>query len=223
MTTLKTTIFFHLLTTFVFGQNQSFDTTLVINKMTIQIKTKAINNDLLLLTSTCGAQTTLIDTIESRGLAYIKYPDFNKDGNPDILMDFFGNNSTYSLYLFDPTKRKFIEIENYASFPDAIHLKTNPKYYYSYHRAGCADMNWVSDLFTIQDFKIIQLGHIDGQGCNFEVKENPQLLKIYKVTNNDEENEKLIEELPYLKLIPEYGDKWYFIENYWNNNYAKFK
>jgi hypothetical protein len=84
-------------------------------------------------------------------------------------------------------------------------------------------MKWVSDLFRINDFKIIQPGHIDGQGCDFEVKENPQVVKIYKATNNNEEKSKLIEKLPYLKFIPEFGDKWDFIEKYWNKNYAKFE
>jgi hypothetical protein len=137
MTTIKTTIFFLLLTTFVFGQDRSFDTTLVINKMTFHIKTIAINSDLLLFTSTCWTETTLVDTIESGGLAYIKYLDFNKDGNADILMDYYGNNSTYFLYLFDPTTKKFIEIENYSSFPDAIQLKANAKYSYSYQSWLC--------------------------------------------------------------------------------------
>ena len=178
---------------------------------------------MLLLTTTSGTLTNDIDTIERGGLAYIKYPDFNKDGNADILIDYYGNNSTYSLYIFDPETNKFREIENYSNFPDAIQLKTNSKYYYSYHRAGCADMNWVSDFFKIQKFKIIQLGHIDGRGCDFEVKKNLQVIKIYKVTDNKEENGKLVENLPYLKFIPEFGDKWDFIEKYWNKNYKQFE
>ena len=217
------TILLLLLTSFVFGQDHSFDTTLVINKKDFVIKTKGISEDMFLLTSTSGTLTNVIDTIESGGLAYIKYPDFNKDGNADILLDYIGNNSTYFLYLFDPLTNKFREIENYSKFPDAIQLKTNSKYYYSYRRTGCADMNWVSDFFKIQNFKIIHLGHIDGQGCDFEIKENPQVIKIYKVTDNKEENGKLVEKLPYLKFIPEFGDKWDFIEKYWNKNYIQFE
>ena len=223
MKTVKMTLLFLLLTSFVYGQDSSFDTTLVNSKMTFQIKTKGINSNLLLLSSTSGSSTTLIDTIDSGGLRYIKHPDFNKDGNADILIDYYGNNSTYYLYLFDPMTNKFVEIENYSSFPDAVQLKSNPNYYYSYHRAGCADMNWVSDFFKIQDFKLIQLGHIYGQGCDFEVKNNPQVIEVYKVQDNDEEKGKLIGKLPYLKFIPEFGDKWDFIEKYWNKNYMKFE
>lgn len=223
MKTVKATIYFLLLTICVYGQDHLFDTTLVNNGMTFQIKTKSINNNFLLLTSTSGMQTVLVDTVDLDGLAYINYPDFDKDGNPDILIDYYGNNSSYFLYLFDPATNNYTEIENYMSFPDAVQLKANPKYYYSYHRAGCADMNWVSDLFKIQDFKIIQLGHIDGQGCDFEVNGNPQVIEIYKVANNDGEHGKLVEKLPYLKFISNFDDKWAFIQEYWNRNYAKFE
>jgi hypothetical protein len=223
MTTIKTTLFFLLLTSFVYGQDCSYDTTLVNNRMSFEIKTKAINSDFLLLTSTTKNQTFLIDTIEGADLAYIQYPDFNSDGNADILMDYSGNNSTFFLYLFDPATNKFIEIEGYMNYPQAVQLKTNPNYYYSYHRAGCSDMNWVSDLIRFKDFKIIHLGHIYGQGCEDEENENSQIIEIYKLIDNDENNEKLIEKLPYLKFIPKFSYKWTFIEEYWNKHYAKFE
>lgn len=219
----RTMIFFILLTNFVYGQGYLFDTLLINNQKTFQIKTKAISGDLVMLTSTLGTKIYVIDTIDSGGLANINFPDFDKDGNADILVSYMGNNSTYFLYLFDTTTNKFIEIEDFSNFPEAIQLKSNPKFYYSYHRAGCADMNWVSDFFKIQDFKAIQLGHIHGQGCDYKVEENPQVIEIYKVPKNDEKKGVLIEKLPYLKFVPEFGDKWYFIEKYWNKNYAKFK
>ena len=48
------------------------------------------------------------------------------------------------------------------------------------------------------------------------------VILIYKVLANSEENKQLINELPYIKNIPKFGDKWSFIEKYWNNNYEKF-
>ena len=109
-----------------YAQANIFDTTLIINKQKISIRTKALNNEQRLLTSVCQSKTTLIDTIYTEGLAYIKYPDFNKDGYADILMDYFGNNSTYYLYLFNQATNTFVPIINYLDFPDAIQLKTNP-------------------------------------------------------------------------------------------------
>ena len=146
----------------------------------------------------------------------------NKDENIDILLTYIGNNSSYELYLFDKSENQYKFLEGYDRFSEAIQLKTNPKYYYSYQRAGCADMNWVSDLFYIDNFKTVCVGHIYGQGCDFEVKENPQIIEIYKVFEENEKNKKEIEKLPYLKNIPDFGDKWNFIEKYWNKNYGKF-
>jgi hypothetical protein len=200
-----------------------FDTTLKINNQNFQIKVRGLNNELSLLTAISNSDTALIDTVYGPAIAYFEYPDFDLDGNLDILFDYFGNNSTYYLYLFDISSNHFVNINRYSEFPDSRHVKTNPKYYYSYHRAGCADMNWVSDLFTIENFKIIHLGHIYGQGCDADTANEPQIIDIYRIPDNNENAKILIEELPYLKYIPKFGDKWDFIEKYWNSNYQKFE
>jgi hypothetical protein len=202
---------------------QVYDTILINNNKTFQLRTEPINDKLSLLTATSGSNRTIIDTIDNQELGYIEYPDFNKDGNTDILVDHIANNITQYLYLFDPITNRFRKIPGSEDFPQAIQLTSNPKYYYSYHRAGCADANWVSDLFTIQDFYIIQLGHIDGDGCDADPENEPQVIKIFRITDNNEDHGKLIKRLPYLKYIPEFGYKWVFIKKYWNKNYAKFK
>ena len=219
-----------ILTTFILfffsisaiAQNRSFDTTFKNHNQALQVAIKDLDSNVALLTSSYASRPALLDTIDGRGLANIKFPDFNKDGYADILLNYYGNNSTYFLYLFDPIKKHFKRIDDYVNFPDAVQLKANPKYYYSYHRAGCADLNWISDLFKIVNFKIIQVGHIYGKGCDFEVKQNPQLIEIYKVIDNDQKKMRLLTKLPYLKHIPEFGDKWDFIKNYWNKKYQEF-
>ena len=204
-------------------QTHYFDTTFVANKQTFKFEIKDISEDEVTLTFTRNSENIKVDTLQSGGLGNVEFIDFNKDGNSDILFTYMGNNSTYDIYLFDKTSNEFKYLKGFDRFPEAIQLKTNPKYYYSYHRAGCADMNWVSDLFYIDNnFKTIHIGHIYGQGCDFEVKENPQVIEIYKVLEDNEENKKEIEKLPYLKNIPVFGDKWNFIEKYWNKNYGKF-
>ena len=202
--------------------DHSIDTLLINNKLEFHISVRDIDNGLALLKATYNNSLALMDTIESQGLAYFKFPDFDLDGNSDILFDYFGNNSTYFLFLFNSTSNSFKGIKGYSRFPDALHLKSNPDYYYSYHRAGCADMNWESDLFQIIDFKIVHLANIYGQGCDADIKENPQIITIYKI-QNDEETKKLIEQLPYLEYIPKFDDKWDFIEKYWNKNFEKFQ
>lgn len=201
-------------------QRLYFDTTFVVNKHTFKFVIKNTNEDDITITFIRNLKEIKTDTLQSFG--NYELTDFNKDGNSDLLLTYFGNNSSYDLYLFDVKTNEFKNLEGFDRFPEAIQLKTNPKYYYSYHRVGCADMNWVSDLFYIDNFKTIQIGHIYGQGCDYEVKENPQVIEIFKVLGNNEENKKLIKKHPYEKIVPENGDKWDFIEKYWNNNYKKF-
>jgi len=223
MRTILTTLFLLSFSTNAISQNHFFDTTLKVNKQTFHIVTKDLDSDFVLLSCAYNLMTALNDTIDGGGLSDVEFPDFNKDGYPDIMLTYMGNNSTYFLYLFDQMTNRFKSIDGFDKYPEAIQLKANSKYYYSYHRAGCADMNWVSDLFKIVNFKTIQVGHIYGQGCDFEVKQNPQVIEIYKVTNDDEEKGKLISKLPYLKFIPDFGDKWDFIRKYWNKNYKQFE
>jgi len=207
----------------LFGQRYVYDTAIVNNRVKFVIKTKDINADLALLLVYRNSKVILADTLDNGGLMNIKLIDFNKDNSRDIMLTYIGNNLTYFLYLFDPVKNAFKKVEDFDKFPDAIQLKTNPKYYYSYHRAGCADFNWVSDLFTIENFKAIHKGHIYGQGCDADIKEYPQQIEIFKILNNNEMDTKRVAKLDYNKHIAVFGEKWDFIEAYWNKNYFKFK
>jgi len=217
------TILFLFFTSIVFAQDYSFDTSFINNQRKIAVKTKSLNSDFVLLTIFCNSKQILTDTLDKAGLLKLEYVDFNTDKSKDILLTYSGNNPTYFLYLFDTKTNTFKNVKGFDSFPDARQLTTNSTYYYSYHRAGCADLNWVSDLFVIENFKAIQKGHIYGQGCEFEIKANPQVIEIYKVLHNNEENKKMIGKLPLLKYIPNFNDKWDFIEKYWNKNYSKFQ
>jgi hypothetical protein len=205
----------------LFAQLQNSDTTLVINKHKFRFIKNEIDSERVKLSIKRDSKIIYTENLDAEGLAALEFPDFDKDGNKDLMLIYMGNNFTYYLYLFDKKSNTFKRIEGFERFPESIQIKTNSKYYYSYHRAGCADMNWVSDLFYIENFKTIHIAHIYGNGC--ETKEDPLKIEIYKVYNNKEENKKLFKTLPYLKNIPSFGDKWDFIEKYWNANYNKFK
>lgn len=216
---LFVTVFF---STQLFAQENNIDTTLLINKHHFRFQISTRSNDIRILSIFRNDSIIKTDTLFAAELLNLHFPDFNKDNYSDIKLAYLGNNLMYHLYLFDKTTNSFEFIDGFESFPEAKQLMSNSKYYYSYKRAGCADMNWISDLFYIENYKAIHIGHIYGQGCNLELNENPHVINVYKITDNKQENGKLLEQVPYLKNIPSFEDKWKFIEKYWNKNYEKF-
>jgi hypothetical protein len=205
----------------LFGQEYNSDTLFVINKLTFKIQTRGINSDKVTLKIYRNTEITMVDTIDADGLSNLEFPDFDKDGYRDIMLTYMGNNFSYDLYLFDKTNNAFRFVEGFDRFPYPQQLKTNSKYYFSYHRAGCADNNWVSDLFLIENFRTIHLGKIYGKGCDADIEEEPQSIEIYKIIDNTEDKPVLIAKIPYLKNIPVFMGKWDFIKRYWEKNYLK--
>lgn len=199
------------------------DSSFMVGKLSIHIFTTRLHNNQLVMSATAGGQVALLDTISAIALQKPAFPDINKDGFPDVLLNYRANNTTNFLYIFDVASKKFKGIDGYINFPDAIQLKENPKYYFSYYPNGCSDMNWVSDLFTIENFKAIRVAHMYGKGCDFNVLENPKFIGLYKTDPNNRQTEVLLEKLPYGKSIPGNEDKRPFIEKYWNRNYHKFE
>jgi hypothetical protein len=162
------------------------------------------------------------DTVLKNGDYYsnIVFVDINDDGFKDIRAFVISNTPNQcENYLYDKANKTFRQIE--ACDLD-IQLIKGTKFFYSYDRAGCADMNWESYLSKIENFKLVSLGYIYGQGCDFQVKENPQEIKIYKITNPDKDQKVLFKKLPYRQYIPKFEDKWYFIKNYWKKNWQTF-
>ena len=163
------------------------------------------------------------DTIVKSEDYYFKLEliDIDEDGYKDIRVFAFSNTPNQcDNYLFDKTTSSFKLIENCDLDIKKVKGTT---FFYSYNRAGCADLNWESNLSKIENFKLVNYGYIHGQGCDFEINENPQVIEIYKVVNSDTDEKKLIKKLPYQKHIKEFGDKWEFIENYWTKNYKAFE
>ncbi len=163
------------------------------------------------------------DTIVKSEDNYFKLEliDIDKDGNKDIRVFAFSNTPNQcDNYLFDKTTSSFKLIEN-------CHLDIKKvrgtSFFYSYNRAGCAGLNWESSLSKIENYKLVNYGYIHGQGCDFEIEKNPQIIEIYKVSNSDTDERTLIKKLPYQKHIKEFGDKWDFIENYWTKNHKTFE
>lgn len=172
-----------------------------------------LNNDVFFVRNQNG--DTLFSDTEL--CPQFEFEDFDKDGYEDIRFHYLSNTpSVQDLILFDFKSKLFKKVENFSNYP-APEKIGNTKYYYSYHRSGCADMNWDSDLFYIDNFKIIRIGNISGRECNDrDVKDG---IYINKVKG---ETETLYRTLS-IETIGKYEDyKWGFIKVYWTKNYSKF-
>lgn len=162
------------------------------------------------------------DTIVKKEDFYseVKFLDINEDGYSDIRVYFFSNfPNQCDNYFFSNKTKKFKLVENCDL--DIKKIK-GTNFYFSYNKAGCADMNWESYLSKIENNILVNYGYIYGQGCDSRLEESPQMIEIYKVSEADSTKKKLIQRFPYLKYIPNFEGKWSFIENYWKQNYRVF-
>jgi len=144
-----------------------------------------------------------------------EFEDFNGDGYFDIIIHYITNvPNIYDLALYDQSTRSFQLVEDFQNYPTPVKIGKT-KFYYSYHRSGCADSNWDSDLFKIENYRAVRYGNIEGIGCEGESKNGIFISKIHKG------NLTLIKSI---QRAPDYYlDKWDFIRDYWTKNYSKFK
>lgn len=146
-----------------------------------------------------------------------EFKDFNMDGYKDIRLYYMTNvPGIEGLLLYDPKSKIFKSVRNFQDFPSPVKIR-GTECYYSYHRSGCADMNWTSDLFYIEDYQCKNIGTINGYECeNAGIRDGIYINKISGTKKS------LVKELP-ISTIKKYKEnKWGFIDNYWKNNYPRF-
>lgn len=154
--------------------------------------------------------------IKAYDVSDVEFDKVDDDSLPDIRIHYYANaQGIEDVFLADGTNG-FREVESFADFP-AWNRLTGTSYYYSYHRSGCADRNWDSDLFYIEDFKTYCIGNISGLGCgDTDPKDGIYISSVCGDTTY------LIETLP-IDTISAYEDyKWGFIQDYWARHYRKF-
>ena len=118
--------------------------------------------------------------------------------------------------LYVPSLNGFKEVENLFAFPDPQPIQ-GTKYYYSYHKNGCADLDWVSDLFFLNGFKAERIGMADGVGCGTD--EVKTAIYIYKVKRDKKTLFKVLS----MNTIEKYKEsKWGFIRQFWTEKYKQF-
>ena len=148
---------------------------------------------------------------------FYEFSDFDNDGNNDILFSYLGNVPRMDLILYDKKSKNFKAVENFRDYPEPTKI-ADTKYYYSYHRSGCADRNWDSDLFFIEDFKTYKLGTISGRECEGSAEKEGLYIFIIK-----ENKETLLETKDINEIHKFQNDKWDFINDYWIKNYKRFE
>lgn len=149
----------------------------------------------------------------------LKFLDINGDGYKDIRAFVFGDTPNQcENYLYDKQSKKFKLVEDCDM---DIQLIKGTQYYYSYNRSGCGDMNWESYLSKIKNYKLVSLGYMYGEGC-ITLSRDPRTITITKLQSPEKGKNRHIAKLSYSKHIPRLGDKWFFIRNYWTNNYRIF-
>ena len=203
------------------------------NKSTNKIDTDSVKNDTIIINHRSFIQTLENEKfgclVSIKGDTVIKYADYyhqievldiDEDGYKDIRVFVISNTpNKCDNYFFDKNISTFKKIENCDL--DIQKIK-GTGFYYSYNRAGCADMNWESYLSKIEAYELVSYGYILGKGCDFEVKNNPQTIKIYKIINSNTDEKVLIKQMPYLKYITRFSDKHSFIKKYWKQNFNAF-
>ena len=144
-----------------------------------------------------------------------EFRDYDGDSHEDILVNFPLQRiaGVQSLLLYNPDLRSYVEVKDF--FCPASQPIYGTELYYSYGRTGCADLNWISQLFRIENYQVKFLGTIVGLGCENDTTG----IFIYK---GEWENETLVEQKD-ISVIDNYKSyKWGFIEHYWRNNYERF-
>jgi hypothetical protein len=157
------------------------------------------------------------DTVLNQTDSYFEFEfhDFNSDSLDDIVVHRLSNvPGIQDLLLFDQARMGFIIVSGFDKFPDSKSVQ-GTNYYYSYHRSGCADNFWDSDLFYIDNFETHLLGNISGNECEGE--------KEIVVSRSIDGRREILDKFP-VDILEKYEDhKWGFILDYWTKNYSKFR
>jgi hypothetical protein len=200
------------------AQNFNWDTSFVASGHTYSFNTIDLHTDKLTLNIRTDGKVSSIDTIITLGLFDMRFTDINKDKIPELLVVHGGNNFVYELYMINAKAQTYKPVNQFDLYPEAKQLDVDKSCYYSYHRAGCADMVWVSDLFKIVNNKTVLLGTIKGECCGSESGQQDRIVVLKKYPD------KFVEINSFnCTEIEKYDDtKWGFIKEYWNNNIKKF-
>ncbi|QQR85424.1 MAG: hypothetical protein IPJ76_12490 [Flavobacteriales bacterium] len=146
--------------------------------------------------------------------------DFDSDGHDDIIIHHITNMpGIEELIRYSTHSNGFVEVQLFSSFPSSTELQ-GTGLFYSYHRSGCADMNWDSDLFFLDDSMAVRVGNIHGEGCEDITR---TLARIsYAADSGTSDDLVVMDSLVFDAGCSSGVSKWDFIREYWTANWKEF-
>lgn len=96
----------------------------------------------------------------------IRLEDFDGDENTDLKYGFSSNYYYEKIWLYNQKEKSFRVIDSIDN-PEFAYSKKLEKsnFYYSYTPNGCGKNNWISNLFSIENFKIQPKGFLEYKQC----------------------------------------------------------
>jgi len=157
------------------------------------------------------------DTVIPHSDSYLElsFYDINQDGWGDLRVSISSNTPNESgTYFFKPLTKNFTRVSNCDLDFSKV---SGSNLFYSYNRAGCGDLTWVSQLFKIESDSAIPVGIIENRQCNG----SDDGIFIFRISSH----RKIVHEsLPTMDFeMDGPNDKFSFIENYWHEHLKEFQ
>lgn len=175
-----------------------------------------------LLKISIESSTYLIDSIISDKILAIDLSLRNQNQDLDLVISCVYDNAVHNyVYRLLKEHTKFEKIHNHEKYPAIQPVNEEKDLYCTFEPHGCNWETWDSYLFKIEQLKIIELGHITYDACDFfpESKDNSGfLVEVYKKEKLISKSTNSTDSLS--KIIREgagYGET-----KYWKNNIRYF-
>ncbi len=157
-----------------------------------------------------------------------KILDWDHDGFNDLVIEFINGPTLEKesfLFLYNASTQNFVNVENYwwycSSYDRESYIEGTDSIYISFQRWGCSGSSYLSCLFSVNNYKVLELGYAAIDYC-----ELPFSIQIYK-TNSNLTHERVVTMAgDYIQKNYSSDDKnqsWYnYMCHYWSKYYPNF-
>ncbi|MDA3613857.1 glycoside hydrolase family 10 protein [Polluticaenibacter yanchengensis] len=139
----------------------------------------------------------------------IDLSDFDKNGTPDILINFTEDDPTS--YLFTSSGKSalnFTHVEDIEEYPNPKPISAEKGIYYSYYPTDCGGKSWNSDVFRMEKNRAIPLLNMEADGCN-------NIISSLKITNVNKSAQNVVQ----TRTFDQAENIEQFLQQFWNNNW----